>query len=160
MFGNIKTEILLAQKTMFNISVAGTYTVTATTTNGTFCSRTETIVINESNIATLENSFITIIDESNNIGSESNLSIAINTIDNDLGPGDYQFAIENTDENTRIPFAGFQDDPLFENLEGGIYKIIVNDKNGCSPDTTLLVSVIQFPKFFTQMLTEIMTLGL
>ncbi|SDR82791.1 gliding motility-associated C-terminal domain-containing protein [Polaribacter sp. KT25b] len=132
-----------------NISVAGTYTVTATTTNGTFCSRTETIVINESNIATLENSFITIIDESNNIGSESNLSIAINTIDNDLGPGDYQFAIENTDENTRIPFAGFQDDPLFENLEGGIYKIIVNDKNGCSPDTTLLVSVIQFPKFFT-----------
>ena len=132
-----------------NITAAGTYTVTATTTNGTSCSRTETIVIKESNIATLESSFITIIDESNNIGIENNLSISINTIDNDLGPGDYQFAIINTDDNTRIPFAGFQDEPLFENLEGGIYKILVNDKNGCSPDTTLLVSVIQFPKFFT-----------
>ena len=132
-----------------DITVDGIYTVTATTTNGTLCSRTETIVINKSNIATLESSFISIIDESNNIGSENNLSIYINTIDNDLGPGDYQFAIENTDDNSRIPFAGFQDEPLFENLEGGIYKVIVNDKNGCSPDTTLLVSVIQFPKFFT-----------
>jgi gliding motility-associated-like protein len=132
-----------------NITAAGTYTVTATTTNGTLCSRTETIVITESNIATLESSFITIIDESNNIGIENNLSIYINTIDNDLGPGEYQFAILNTDDNTRTPFAGFQDEPLFENLEGGIYKILVNDKNGCSPDTTLIVSVIQFPKFFT-----------
>jgi gliding motility-associated-like protein len=132
-----------------NISVGGIYTVTATTTNGTLCSRTETIVINESNIATLESRFITIIDESNNIGSENNLSIYINTIDHDLGPGQYQFAILNTDDNIRTPFAGFQTEPLFENLEGGIYQIIVNDKKGCSPDTTILVSVIQFPKFFT-----------
>ncbi|WP_226789284.1 T9SS type B sorting domain-containing protein, partial [Polaribacter reichenbachii] len=65
-------------------------------------------------------------------------------------PGDYQFAIINTTENNeRTPMIGFQDDPLFENLEGGIYTIIVNDKNGCSPDTTLEVSVIQFPKYFT-----------
>jgi gliding motility-associated-like protein len=140
---------ILSTDDNINVTTGGTYTVTATTTNGTNCSRTETIVINESNIATLESSFITIIDESNNIGSENNLSISINTIDNDLGPGDYQFAILNTDDNTRTPFAGFQDEPLFENLEGGIYKVIVNDKNGCSPDATLLISVIQFPKFFT-----------
>jgi len=132
-----------------NITAAGKYTVTATTTNGTLCERVETIEVNESNIATLEQSFITIIDESNNIGSEDNISIAIDTIHNDLGPGDYQFAILNQDENERIPIIGFQDEPLFENLEGGIYTIIVNDKNGCSPDTTLVVSVIQFPKFFT-----------
>ncbi|WP_139059092.1 T9SS type B sorting domain-containing protein, partial [Polaribacter reichenbachii] len=111
---------------------------------------TETIEVNASNIATLENSFITIIDESNNISSEDNLSIYIDVINNDLGPGDYQFAIINTTENNeRTPMIGFQDDPLFENLEGGIYTIIVNDKNGCSPDTTLEVSVIQFPKYFT-----------
>ena len=132
-----------------DIMTGGRYFVTATTTNGTFCSRTETIVIKESNIATLESSFITIIDESNNIGSEDKLSISIDTISNDLGPGDYQFAIINTDDNTRTPFIGFQDEPLFEDLEGGIYKILVNDKNGCSLDKTLLVSVIQFPKFFT-----------
>jgi gliding motility-associated-like protein len=127
----------------------GTYFVTATTTNGTSCSKTETITINESNAATLEASYVTVIDESNNLGSENNLAISIDTINNDLGPGDYQFAILNTDDATRIPFIGFQEEPLFENLEGGIYQIIVNDKNGCSPDATLLVSVIQFPKFFT-----------
>ncbi len=133
----------------FDVTVGDTYTVTATTTNGTNCPRTREIVINESNPATLEANFVTIIDEGNNIGSENNLSISINTIDNDLGPGDYQFAVLNNDNNDRFPSIGFQDEPLFENLEGGIYTIIVNDKNGCSPDTTLLVSVIQFPKFFT-----------
>lgn len=132
-----------------NITTGGRYFVTAIATNGTLCTRTEMIEVNESNIATLQNSFVTIIDESNNIGSQNNLSISIDTISNNLGPGDYQFAIINTDTNERFPFAGFQDEPLFENLEGGIYQIIVNDKNGCSPDATLLVSVIQFPKFFT-----------
>ncbi|MBG7611113.1 T9SS type B sorting domain-containing protein [Polaribacter sp. BAL334] len=132
-----------------NVTSGGKYFVTATSTNGTLCSRTAMIEVNESNIAVLENSFVTIIDESTNIGSQNNLSISIDTISNDLGPGEYQFAIVNTDTNERFPFAGFQDEPLFENLEGGIYQIIVNDKNGCSPDATLLVSVIQFPKFFT-----------
>ena len=132
-----------------NITTGGTYTVTATTTDGTLCERSENIVVNESNPAILERSFITIIDEGNNIGSEDNLSISIDTITNNLGPGDYQFAVINTDDNSRIPIIGFQDEPLFENLEGGVYQIIVNDKNGCAPDEMLLVSVIQFPKFFT-----------
>ncbi len=132
-----------------DVNTAGKYKVIATTTNGTMCTREETIVIIESNPAVLENSFITIVDEGNNIGSKNNLSISIDTINNDLGPGDYQFSILNTEDDTRTPFVGFQDEPLFENLEGGIYQIIVNDKNGCTPDETLLVSVIQFPKFFT-----------
>lgn len=132
-----------------NVTSAGKYTVTATSTNGTMCSRKETIEIIESNIATLKSSFVTIIDESNNISSDANLSIFIDTITNNLGSGDYQFAILNTDNNTRTPMIGFQDEPLFEGIEGGIYQIIVNDKNGCSPDATLLVSVIEFPKFFT-----------
>ena len=129
-----------------DITAKGNYTATATTTNGTNCSRTRAFVINESNPATLENSFITIIDESNNISSKNDLSISIDVINNDLGPGDYHFSLE-TEQG--IVVRGFQDEPLFENLEGGIYKIVVNDKNGCSPDTTLLVSVIEFPKFFT-----------
>ena len=131
-----------------DVARAGTYKVIATD-NVTLCEREETIVVNPSNVATLDPSFVTVVDEANNLGSQSNLSISIDTINNDLGPGDYQFAILNTDTNTRTPFVGFQDEPLFENLEGGIYQIIVNDKNGCSPDTTLLVSVLQFPKFFT-----------
>ena len=129
-----------------NVTTGGNYTVTATTTDGTNCSRTKTIVITESNPAILLASFITIVDQGNNIGSEDNLSIIIDVINNDLGPGDYQFALRNDDQNTTT---SYQDEPLFENLEGAIYTIIVNDKNGCVPDATLQVSVLQFPKFFT-----------
>ena len=132
-----------------SITQSGTYSVTATTTNGTNCSQTESVVVNASNPATLVENFITIIDESNNIGNNNTISVSIDTLSNDLGPGDYQYALRNDDTSTRIPFNGFQEDPLFENLEGGIYTLIVNDKNGCSPDTTLQISVIQFPKFFT-----------
>ncbi|MDB4098700.1 T9SS type B sorting domain-containing protein, partial [Polaribacter sp.] len=124
---------------------AGKYTVTASE-SVTGCSRERTIVVKESDIATLEQSFITIIDQGNNIGSEDKSSISIDTISNYLGLGDYQFALRNDDENTTTLF---QDEPLFENLKGAIYTIIVNDKNGCEPDTTLQVSVLQFPKFFT-----------
>jgi gliding motility-associated-like protein len=128
------------------VTAAGKYTVTATTTNGTNCTRIENIQINESNPANLEDRFVTIVDEGNAIGNSGNLSIVIDTINNDLGPGDYQFALRNDDKNTRTPF---QNEPIFENLEGGIYSILVNDKNGCRPDATLQVSVLQFPKFFT-----------
>ena len=131
-----------------DVTTGGKYTVTATD-RVSLCTRSRTIVVKESNPATLQESFLTIIDESNNIGSQDNISIYINNVDNDLGPGDYQFAIINNDDNTRIPSIGYQDESLFENLEGGIYTIIVNDKNGCAPDATLTTSVIQFPKFFT-----------
>ena len=139
---------LLGNDPTQNVYLAGKYAVTASE-SATGCSRERTIVVEESDIATLEQSFINIIDEGNNIGSEDKSSISIDTISNDLGPGDYQFAILNTDNGNRTPFVGFQDEPLFENLEGGIYTIIVNDKNGCVPDATLQVSVLQFPKFFT-----------
>ena len=130
-----------------NVTSGGNYSVTATTTNGTNCPRTRIITVNESNPATLESSFVTIIDDSDDLTTtKDNLSINIDTINNDLGPGDYQFSLET---EVGLLVRSFQDEPLFENLEGGIYKIVVNDKNGCTPDTTLLVSVIQFPRFFT-----------
>ncbi|MFQ3180666.1 MAG: gliding motility-associated-like protein, partial [Polaribacter sp.] len=129
-----------------DVTTAGKYTVTASEISPIGCSRKRTIVVEESNTATLDKSYITIVDEGNTIGNENNLSIVIDVITNDLGPGDYQFAVRNDDKNTTTLF---QDEPLFENLEGGIYTIIVNDKNGCTPDTTLQVSVLQFPKFFT-----------
>jgi gliding motility-associated-like protein len=144
-----ETGTVLGNERTLDITTGGKYIVTASDQSPDGCSRTRTTIVNESNNATLDMSFITIIDESNNIGSQNNLSISVDVLSNDLGSGEYQFAILNTDDNTRTPFAGFQDQPLFENLEGGIYNVIVNDKNGCSPDATLLVPVIQFPKFFT-----------
>lgn len=119
-----------------DISRGGTYAVTATTTDGTGCSRTREIVVQESDVASITLDDITIVDDSDN-----------NTITIDptnLGIGDYEYAIQN-DLGFSIPF---QDEPFFENLEGGIYTIFVRDKNGCGT-VSISVPVVQFPKFFT-----------
>ncbi|MDC3366477.1 T9SS type B sorting domain-containing protein, partial [Flavobacteriaceae bacterium] len=119
------------------IESGGLYTVTATTTNGTDCSRTREIQVNESIRATITDDDVTIVDDSDNN------SITIDPTN--LGIGDYQYAL--IDENGVQ--TAFQDIPVFENLAGGFYTIVVQDKNGCRPDANLVVSVIEYPKFFT-----------
>jgi gliding motility-associated-like protein len=119
------------------IESGGIYTVTATTTNGTGCTRTREIQVNESIIATITDADVTIVDDSDNN------SITIDP--SNLGIGDYQYALIN--ENGLQ--TAFQDIPVFENLSGGFYTIVVQDKNGCRPDANLIVSVIEYPKFFT-----------
>ena len=127
-------EIIGSQIT---ISSGGLYTVTATTTNGTGCTRTREILVNESSVATITDADVTIVDDSDNN------SITIDPTN--LGIGDYQYALIDEDGIQ----TSFQDLPFFENLQGGFYTIVVQDKNGCRPDARLLVSVIEFPKFFT-----------
>ncbi len=119
------------------IESGGLYTVTATTTNGTLCTRTREIQVNESIAATITDADVTIVDDS------ENNSISIDPTN--LGIGDYQYALINEDGIQ----TSFQDIPLFENLTGGFYTIVVEDKNGCRPNATLEVSVIEYPKFFT-----------
>ena len=119
------------------ITSGGLYTVTATTTNGTGCTRTREIQVNESIVATITDADVTIVDDSDNN------SITIDPTN--LGIGDYQYALIN--ENGLQ--TAFQDIPVFENLSGGFYTIVVQDKNGCRPDANLIVSVIEYPKFFT-----------
>jgi gliding motility-associated-like protein len=119
------------------ISSGGLYTVTATTTNGTGCTRTSEIQVNESSIATITDNDVTIVDDSDNN------SITIDPTN--LGIGDYEYALIDQDGQ----LSSFQQDPVFENLLGGFYTIVVQDKNGCRPNAELLVSVIEFPKFFT-----------
>ena len=119
------------------IESGGLYTVTATTTNGTLCTRTREIEVNESIAATITDADVTIVDDS------ENNSISIDPTN--LGIGDYQYALINEDGLQ----TSFQDIPLFENLAGGVYTIVVEDKNGCRPNATLEVSVIEYPKFFT-----------
>ena len=127
-------EIIGSQIT---ISSGGLYTVTATTTNGTGCTRTREILVNESSVATITDADVTIVDDSDNN------SITIDPTN--LGIGDYQYALIDEDG----VLTSFQDLPFFENLQGGFYTIVVQDKNGCRPNARLLVSVIEFPKFFT-----------
>ena len=119
------------------ISSGGLYTVTGTTIDGTNCSRTREIQVNESIIATLSDADITIVDDSDNN------SITIDPTN--LGIGDYEYALLDDQNNFEV---NYQDAPLFENLGGGFYTILVGDKNGCGT-ATLAVSVIEFPKFFT-----------
>ena len=129
---------IIGTNQQLNITNGGNYEVTAINTI-TNCSRSKTITINESVIATINQEDITIIDDS------ENNKILINNNNNNLGVGDYEFSLQ--DENNRT-IRNFQDEPLFENLQGGIYTILVRDKNNCGV-AKLDVSVLEFPKFFT-----------
>ncbi len=125
------------------VSTGGEYTVTATTTDG-MCPRSRTITVNESSIASIQNEDVTIDDAIYINGSTTN-SITINNDNNNLGVGDYEFALVN---EAGITIRNYQEESVFENIEGGIYTIHVRDKNECGA-ATLTVAVIDFPKFFT-----------
>ena len=130
---------LLGTQITQDVSVGGEYKVTATATDDTMCERTRIIMVNESNIATIQENDVTIVDDNDNN------SITINNANNNLGEGDYEFSLLYPNGNTA---RDYQDSPVFENLEGGIYTILVRDKNGCGV-VSLEVSVLEFPKFFT-----------
>ncbi|WP_299835743.1 T9SS type B sorting domain-containing protein [uncultured Tenacibaculum sp.] len=121
-----------------SLTQGGSYTVTAINPT-TLCRRSQTIVVNESIIATVNQSDVAIVDDS------ENNTITVNNNGTNLGVGDYEFALQ--DENDRIVI-DFQDSPRFENLTGGIYTILIRDKNNCGI-AQLDVSVLEFPDFFT-----------
>lgn len=58
---------------------------------------------------------------------------------------EFQHALKN--ENGAI-IRSFQDSNVFDDKEGGIYTILVKNKNGCG-SSELTVAVIKFSKFFT-----------
>lgn len=134
----------LSTANYLDVTKGGTYVVTATMQDGTGCQRTREIVVNESNNPTLKEEDIIIVDDTNN-NRLNTYSIKIVTENNNLGIGDYQFALVD-EKGDQTPF---QDEPLFTNIGGGIYTVLVNDKNGCVPDASLEVSVIEYPKFLT-----------
>ncbi|QXP65054.1 T9SS type B sorting domain-containing protein [Polaribacter sp. HaHaR_3_91] len=138
-FGGNAEEIIIAD--------AGIYTVTAfsktTPTNTKTCSKQRTITVYKSDFENLEESFVTITDDLSIINS--NLNIRIDIPRNPLINEEFLYALE--DENG-MTIRSYQDSNVFEDIEGGIYKIIVENKNGCG-SSELMVSVIQFPKFFT-----------
>ena len=117
------------------IGVGGTYYVTATTTDGTNCSRTLSIEVEESEIATVTIDDITVEDLTN----DNNNTITIDTAN--LGIGDYEFAIDD-------PNGPYQNEPFFENVRPGIHTIYIRDKNDCGI-AQIDVSVIGYKKFFT-----------
>ncbi len=118
------------------VNSGGVYTVIATSIDGNNCvSFSKTVTVTESDVANIDLDDVSITDDSDNN------SITINNENNNLGIGDYEFALD-------YGFGEYQDSPIFENVEIGIHVIFVKDKNGCGI-TSLEVSVIGFPKFFT-----------
>lgn len=115
------------------VNTIGSFMVTITN-NTTNCSKTRTITVEPSNIATIEN--IEVVDGSLN---NNQITVIIS------GEGEYQFALVNQ-EGVQTPF---QDSNIFLFLKPGIYTIIIKDiKNNCG-SVDNLISVIGFPLFFT-----------
>ncbi|MDO6853669.1 T9SS type B sorting domain-containing protein [Cellulophaga lytica] len=55
------------------------------------------------------------------------------------GDGDFEYSLDGV---------SFQDSNYFTDIIGGIYTVMVRDKNGCGEDSDL-ITVIDYPKFFT-----------
>ncbi|WGD33955.1 T9SS type B sorting domain-containing protein [Olleya sp. YS] len=114
------------------VNSIGSYTVTATTVEG--CSKTKTIVIEPSNIATIED--IQVID-----GSLTNNLVTVIV----SGEGEYQFELVDAEGVS----SGFQTSNVFTFVKPGIYSVNVRDiKNNCGT-VDQLFSVIGFPLYFT-----------
>jgi gliding motility-associated-like protein len=109
------------------VKAAGQYTVTATN-KVTGCQASDIATVTESSApkatVVVENSF------------ESIQTIVV-TITN--GVGSYEYSIDGTN---------FQDSPIFNVTDAGIYRVVVRDKFYCG-ETIIIVYVIGFPRFFT-----------
>lgn len=110
------------------VNEIGTYTVEVSFVDG--CSKTKTINVIPSNIATIDNVII------EDLSSNNSITILVS------GEGDYEYAIEGIN-------GPYQASNTFENLASGIYTIYVRDiKNDCgivSED----ISIVGHSKFFT-----------
>ncbi len=99
----------------------------------TNCSKERTIVVEPSNVATIESVDIT-------DASQNNI-IVVNT----TGEGVYEYSLVSVDGT----IYEFQESNIFENIKPGIYTVLVQDiENDCGT-TQQDLSVIGFPKFFT-----------
>ncbi|MCP4978719.1 MAG: T9SS type B sorting domain-containing protein, partial [Maribacter sp.] len=109
------------------VNAPGTYNVTVTNVDG--CSKSRTVTVLPSNIATINN--IEVVDASQN----NTVTVLVS------GEGDYEYALDDIN-------GPYYDSNFFENVPAGIHTIFVRDKNDCGI-VEELVSVIGFPRFFT-----------
>ncbi|WGH75913.1 T9SS type B sorting domain-containing protein [Tenacibaculum tangerinum] len=119
-----------------SVSKGGIYFVKATSDVG--CeSEIKSIQVKESSIANITINHLEIIDDS------ENNSIRINT--QNAGLGNYEFSLLDADSNIMYDY---QEIPFFDNLEGGVYTVLIKDINGCGVQF-FEISIINYPKFFT-----------
>jgi gliding motility-associated-like protein len=102
----------------------------------TGCERIKNVNLKKSSIATLLDTDIVTIE----FNSPSN---SIEIITTNLGFGDYEYALEH-DADARP----WQDEPIFTDLQGGMYTVLISDKNGCGEIFKVLF-LLDYPKFLT-----------
>nr|WP_288834165.1 T9SS type B sorting domain-containing protein [uncultured Flavobacterium sp.] len=110
-----------------DVNQIGNYSIEAINSLG--CSRTRTINVNASNIATIASIEIVELSDEN--------SITVNV----TGPGDYEFSL---DEASNF----WQNSNQFNNVPAGIHEVYINDKNGCGVVSKSVI-VVGIPKYFT-----------
>ena len=116
------------------ISEGGVYRVSATTTDGTLCSRSAEFKITPSQIASITQSELIVVDLEGDTGS-------IEVLTKNLGLGDYEFSINDQ-------FGPYQDSPYFDQVYPGISKLFIRDKNSCGI-AEIEVSLLGHMKYFS-----------
>ncbi|MBD0832063.1 T9SS type B sorting domain-containing protein [Aestuariibaculum sediminum] len=126
----------ISNETTLDVSTPGNYSVTLTNP-ATLCSTTKSVIVKASELATITQDDITVVDISDHN------SVTINN-PSSLGSGTYQFALESKDGLVIFPY---QDQPVFNNVRAGDYTLFVKD-DICGI-AELDVFVIGYRKFFT-----------
>ncbi|MFD0835562.1 T9SS type B sorting domain-containing protein [Mariniflexile aquimaris] len=117
-----------------SVASGNSYTVTATSASG--CeSFPISYTVKESAMASIDLDDITIIELSDNNG------ISINNSNNNLGIGDYEFALDRID-------GPYQNEAVFSGVAAGMHTVYIRDKNLCGI-AQIDVFILGFPKFFT-----------
>jgi gliding motility-associated-like protein len=109
------------------VSTSGQYYVTVTNSNN--CKKTKQYLVKPSGIATITDAKV-----NDFAGSENMVSLSY------TGTGDYEFSLNG---NT------YQDSPIFNSLDAGIYWATARDKNGCGTATPYKIYILDYPHFFT-----------
>ncbi len=123
---------------VLEVSNAGTYSLTVTTTVANICSKTRSVTVTASELPELTTADLVIADDAN--------GKMISLVDTaGLQMGDFSFSITDRNGNLeRLP----QDSPVFNNVRSGLFFYVITDLNGCG-DIALPLSIVGFPKFFT-----------
>ena len=106
---------------------AGDYSVTVKDVKG--CEKTKTFKVILSEPATITGAVIKDFSANDN-------SVLLEY----TGAGNYEFSLDGQ---------SYQDEPLFNNLNPGIYNAIARDKNGCGPSNVYQLIVLDYPRYFT-----------
>ena len=122
-----KNGILIPIATNYSLTVNSEGVYNVEVKNAQNCTRTRTITVTASNIATINNVGI------RDLSDENSIEILVS------GLGEYVYSLDNSN---------YQTSNIFANIESGIYTVYVKDLKNCGI-ATQDISVLGIPKFLT-----------